>query len=455
MFFVYLFKNASINKYTIIKQNNKCYFFTLKVGNYAIIKLMLGGVQMFLPNYTESISEDTKGYTTRRIIFDKLWVHIYGSAKYSRTEIKYHINPDVKKEDICLSWYMQAINDYLVNHPCYKEYKNRRVNVFDFSCVRFLYISDLKIDSDEFQIIRNTYPNIFSVTTIDCLIDKSACIGCLNCYYRDKRSTLTSLDSLQGFSGKILSLDETGVLSLNQNVLHLACEVLELEEVDLNYEYFFLTTCAPKVRRVDIHKKKKEECLGQKDLLFLSGFYNLEAISIDGEIENYREIQKLERLRKIERLLVTDKNALTMTKEKREKDILQMRDKGFTEKQIRHYIMFQTLVEKNKDCDFLHKLYVPRLERVLWEDKITTKELTRIREELIQIAKLDRKERKNISKEKKEETLFDTLNNLYFDSNPPKEEEYVLVDSRPFSFDMEDEKGIQYYIKNKKITVEE
>lgn len=328
------------------------------------------------------------------------------------------------------------------------------VNLSDFSCVRFVQIYNLKISGDAFQVIKNTYPDILSIGTEKCVMDKNVSLGSLNCYYRDNHSTFFSLEALQDFSGRILDLNETHILHDNETTLHLFCEVLKLHNVFLDYERFFLTTSAPKVRRIEIHKKRKQDFLNPKDLLFISGFYNLEAISIDGMVETYDEIKKLERLRRVEGLLVTDGKILEEMKEKREYDCCQLKEKGYTQEQLKHYLMFQATVEQNKNLDFYHTLYVSRLERVNWENKIETNNLKKIREELMQISSMSRKQRRDISRENHEETFFDLHNDLSFDKITLEEDEYILVDTRPFSFDMEEEKGMQYYKKNNRIILD-
>lgn len=103
----------------------------------------------------------------------------------------------------------------------------------------------------------------------------------------------------------------------NQRTLNLDCEILVLDNVDINYECFFLTTNASKLRKLVISRTKHKKWLSHKDLLFISGFYNLESIAIDGKIENYQQIQKLERL------IQTEANELEKTRQKR----IQMYDK--------------------------------------------------------------------------------------------------------------------------------
>ena len=112
--------------------------------------------------------------------------------------------------------------------------------------------------------------------------------------------------------------------------------------------------------------------------------------------------------------------------------------------------MMQRMLIQNKYQDLQHKLYVPRLERVKWENKISTKDLEKIREELLFISNLSLENRKNISREtKKEYTIFENMYGLNFDYHLDDNEEEVLIDSRPF-----EDGGIQYYIRRKKLILE-
>lgn len=123
--------------------------------------------------------------------------------------------------------------------------------------------------------------------------------------------------------------------------------------------------------------------------------------------------------------------------------------------------MYQTLGIQNQYLAFANKLYIPRLERVKLENKITTKELSQIKEELIAISNMTAKERKNISREKRELTVFDDINGLSFDRNPKRNDDaYILVDTYPkieFADDfMElEKKTVKYYVKNKGIIIDE
>lgn len=60
-----------------------------------------------------------------------------------------------------------------------------------------------------------------------------------------------------------------------ENILQLNNVLMKLNGINFNYEYFSLTTSAPNLRKIEIYIKP---FLSDKDLLFISGFYNLESV---------------------------------------------------------------------------------------------------------------------------------------------------------------------------------
>ena len=258
-----------------------------------------------------------------------------------------------------------------------------------------------------------------------------------------------SLNQLNGFAGDTLHLSRTKISNKNHHTLNLSCDILTLDDINLDYEAFFLKTDAPKMRKLEILHSKKKDLLGTKDLLFISGFYNLEYVDIDGVIDNYDSLQKLERLREIRGLLQSDKNQLEMVKKRR------MKNRKVSDKRIRHSLMVQGMEIENNHLEFLSKLYTPRLERVKWENKIATNDSDKIQKELLAISNMPREERKNISRERKEYTFFDYIHGLAFDLVSNNDDEYVLVDSRPVKiFGDSEREGIKYYVKSKKIVID-
>lgn len=401
---------------------------------------------MILPNCKEIIISD-KDPTHRLIKFDKLSVRIFGDAKYSRTKIKYFINKGCKRRNIDLSIYINAINDYFISHPLYKKHKNKIVNLYDFNNIRWIAFEGLKFNSNEFQIIKKTYPNILSIETTRCTIYKEALIGCLTCNYYDESSDIMSLDSFNGFSGETISLNQSHIVNMNKNVLHLNNALMELNRIHFNYEYFFLTTSAPNLRKIEIHTRP---FLNDKDLLFISGFYNLESVKIGAILSSYDQLKKLEKLRELRYVFCSDERELLAIKKRRKNIYEELLTRNLTEKQLKNYLMMQRMIIQNKYQDLQHKLYIPRSERVKWANKISTNELEKIREELIFISNMPIKKRKNLSQEeKKEYTIFDTMHGLAFDYIPDNENEDILIESRPF-----EDGGIKYYIRRKKLILE-
>ncbi len=342
-----------------------------------------------------------------------------------------------------MSSYIIAVNDYFISHPIYKKYENKFVNLYDFNNVKSLDFKGLKFSSNEFQIIKNKYPRLLSINTRNCTIYKEALVGCLTCNYYDQSSDIMSLDSFNGFSGKCISLDRSHILHMNKNILHLNTLLMKLRGIHFNYEHFFLTTSAPNLRKIEIHTKP---VLNDKDLLFVSGLYNLESVQIMAILSSYEQLQKLERLRELRYVFCSDENELEATKRKRRNIYEKLVTSNANEEQLKNYLMMKRMLIQNKYQDLQHKLYVPRLERVKWENKISTKELEKIREELLFISNLSLENRKNISREeKKEYTIFETMYGLNFDYHFDDNEEEVLIDSRPF----EDGGNSVLYLKKK------
>lgn len=404
---------------------------------------------MILPNYQEVIISNNKRGTNRKLIFDKLCVSIYSDAKHKETELFYSINSGCRRRNIDLSKYITAVNDYLISYPYYGIYNGKPTNLFDFSCIKYLTFKKLKFDSNEFQIINHCYPNLRLIHTGSCTIYPKALIGCLPCSYNDTNSTIMSLDQLNGFKGDTLCLSKTKIPNKNQSILNLLCDILTLEDVNLDYEAFFLQTDAPNMRKLEVFHSKKKNFLRTKDLLFLSGFYNLEYIDINGVIDNYDSLQKLEKLRELRGLLSSDEKQLDMVKKQRTKYYQELQKKQVSEERIQAYLMTQKMIIENRHLAFLSSLYTPRLERVRWENKITTNDSKKIQKELIEIAKMPPKMRKNISRERKEYTTFDHIHGLAFDHTPDNENEYQLTNSHLF-----DNEGIKYYVKSKKIVTD-
>lgn len=398
---------------------------------------------MILPNYKVNFIEKRKGNVFITITFDKVVVSLSGSAKYKSLDLFYTIKKGVRRRNVNLLKYFRLINDYLVSNDCILTYDNVNINIFDTNIVKSLSIRGLKITSGDMEYVKDKFKNLRLLETTNCTIYKQANIGILSCYYTDYKSDIMSLDSFNGFSGRNLYFHRSNILNNNSHLLHLYSVTLTMNQINIDYEKFMLMLDAPNLRKLVIFNTKD---LTDKDLLFISGLYNLERLEVDAILSNADQIKKLERLRYTSRIFVSGNSEIEQTKKKRKNFYDMLKEAGRNEKQLNDYLMFQYMMIYNEYLDLLNKLYVKRIDRIKWENKIHLNELNRIKKELFEISNMPYADKKNISREIKEYNLQDSLDDLWFDKVPTSEEEEHLVNSRPFN-----DGGIDYYVKRKKI----
>lgn len=402
---------------------------------------------MLFPDYKINIISQNKSQLLYNIIFDKVIVRLYGDAKYKRLEMKIVIKAGCRRRNVNLLEYLKAIVDYLISNNYVCIYEEKCVDLLNPDIVKFLDIEKLKITSGEIEYIKEKFPNLLTLNTSYCTIYDKANIGVLNCGYMDYKSNITSLDSFNGFKGRYLVFQESNILNNNKNFLHLYNVTLKFCNTDINYETLFLMLDAPNLRKLEIIRPKNKK-LSANDLLFISGLYNLESIDIDAIINSMEQIKKLECLREIKGILLSNPIEMEKIKQIKKKYFDIIKSSGASDEALEDYLMHQSVMFYNKYLDLLNELYVSRIERVNWENKISLNDLEKIRKELIIISKMFYKERRKISKEVKEVTLKDQLDGLCFDGILTDEEDYI-VNSRPFQ-----DGGIDYYIKRKKIILD-
>lgn len=393
--------------------------------------------------------------------FDKLSISVWFNVKYFRLDITIW-NPEKNYEkvsDIHLAPYLRTMMQYIRENKMFFEKKDGfKQDILKIENIKSLDIRYYKLTKEDIAII-SSFPKLLSFSTTSCFFTENCLFGNFKgLTYMDENSIFSNLDILNGFAGQTLKLCESKIMHQNKNVLHLNNICTHFDRLqNMDYEHFFLTTVAPNMRKLEIYSNQR---LNDKDLLFISGFYNLESVSIEGDISSYEQIEKLEKLRRLMYLFCTDEKELESTKAKR-KDFATY----FGNKPIeiqKNYLMTQRMAIQIQYQEFFHTLYVPRLERVKWQDKISSYDLEQIKDELETIAQMSRKERRKLAREpKKEYNLFDSLNELWFDKipNPDDEDDCYLENSNPDPFDPYDDKGkkkgIDYYVLKRKIHLEE
>ena len=398
---------------------------------------------MILPEYKLEILHKCKSQMQYKIIFDRITVFGSCDSKYSIGSLVIRIKECYHRRNVNLLKYLIAINDFLISNNYIGEYAGKYIDMFSSNIIKTIDICNLKITSGEMEYINDTFPNLVTLTTNRCTIYDKASIGVLNCAYIDNESYLTTLDSFNGFSGRAIRLRNTKIMNQNKHTLHLNCEIMELINLDIDYKTFILMLDASKLRKFVIHNRKP---LNDSDLIFISGLYNLESIEMNAKINSLDQINKLERLRNIEGIFLND-SILNEKAKKKCSDVID--EYEISGEELDNYLMFQSMLKYNKYLDLLNKLYVKRIDRVNYENKINENDLEKIKKDLLTISKMSFADRKKIAKEIKDYDMRDDLDGLYFDKHPFLEEEEVLMNSRLFDSD-----GIQYYVKRKHIVLD-
>ena len=385
--------------------------------------------------------------------FEKIIVNIFLDRKSHRLDIKIIKKEKINRKKINLLMYIQYIIDYISKNQilCKKDDSVFKEDILKLNKVKSLELINLKIEDIDIKLINDKFKNLRDFNTKNCTLYSNCNLGILKCNIYDFNSDIYGLDMFNGFEGNILRLTRSNIKRINKNVLNLNNIITIFRGIDIDYEYFFLTTSAPNMRKLEIYRSPKYSKLKNNDLLFISGFYNLESISIDGVVTNYEQINKLEKLRKIDRLFCLDEKQYEVVKRKQTKYFNHLIENNVSASRLQNFLMLNRMVIQNQYQELFHKLYVPRLERVKWEDKITKNDLERIREELIKIQEMSSKDRKNISREvQKKFNLFDDLYDLWFDKYPKQDDDIIERYSRSFQSE-----EIKYYTLNKKIHIDE
>lgn len=385
-------------------------------------------------------------YGVFNLCFNNIIVNLRLNKKHHNIDIRISKKENIKRKSINLSDYFEEIVKFLKENQylCKKDNSDFKEDILKLDNVKYLELNSFKLVQKDIEFISTKFKQLRILTTQKCTYYNNCNLGILKCDIMDYCSDIYELDIFNGFEGKLLFLKNSKIKRMNLNVLHLNNIVTIFRNIDINYEYFFLTTDAPKMRKIEINNHSK---LTNNDLLFLSGFYNLESVDIGAIISNYEQLEKLEKLRNIDRIYCLDEETLKIVKCKQKNNFEKLLSNNATESRIKNFLMQNRMRIQNEYQEFFHKLYVPRLERVTWENKINKNDLKQIKEELLKIKNMTDSDRKNISREQeKEYNFFDETFGLYFDKHPSLETEIVEKDSRPFQ-----EGGIKYYSLRKNI----
>lgn len=250
--------------------------------------------------------------------FEKVLIWLSLDRKYHRLDVyvERQESCEDKSKNIDISYPLVGLIEYLERNQifCKKDGQTFKKDILQLENISTITISNLELDEKD-CVVLHLFPKLRCLKTKNCIIYEDCNLGSLKCNYYDNSSLICNLDSFNGFEGKFFNLNESKIMHQNKNVLHLnnICTCFDRLQ-NMDYEHFFLTTVAPNMRKLEIYSNPR---LNDKDLLFISGFYNLESVSIEGDVSSYEQIEKLEKLRRLLYLFCTDEKELDSTKAKR------------------------------------------------------------------------------------------------------------------------------------------
>lgn len=385
-------------------------------------------------------------YSKKKIVtgillkFDKIEVELRINKKTDLLEILVTKKEKYKRKRINLNEYLEAVVEYIsTNQFFYKSDSSIfEEDILDLNKVRVIKLNSLKLEQSDIEYMRHKFKNLKYFYTEMCTIYNSCNIGVLGCNFRDIGSNISSLDVFNHFTGDILSFKKTHFRKMNKNFLHLNNVITTFEDVKVDYALFFLITDAPKMRKLEISKIPK---LNDSDLIFISGLYNLEILEADGLVHSYDQLMKLERLKEMGGIYCIEQREYDKMKRIQKEGYEYMVGRNLSAEQLKNYLITQRFLLQTKYQKAMQRLYVDRLERVKWQDKIEANDLEHIRNHLLEIDNMSIKERREIGKVQEErDSIFDAIYGL--DSGVNEDDSIIKKTTSGGPFD---DDGIEYY----------
>lgn len=375
----------------------------------------VNGITVLKKIYEPSLQEPHFYVKNKGIIIE----YIYGdwfNIKYRQGHLYIKKDPAYKGEEIpSISECLEKLNKYIEENHYYASYKatnkilddyNRQLNkqegidLVNQSCIKNISVNSLFVTSNDIKKMAATFKNVKFFDTKNCVIDKNVSLYILPLYsYMDSSS---SFDSLKVFDGAQFRIALSGSTFKNNfsNILHLDCEDIKLNNVNIDYNLFFLKTLAEKLKELTI---ESETPLNDKDLMFLSNFYNLEELDVYGITSNYDLLYKLDKLNDIPyHLFMSDEKELEIVKRNSTASLEKIRselgDKFEQEFNVTNYLMNKRASIERQNQKFYKMIRVPRISKVKW-GYMLAKDDKDIMDYLLKVSKMPIKLRKTIGTE--------------------------------------------------------
>ena len=223
---------------------------------------------------------------------------MYGDGyneKYSTLELFIYPDPYYKGDKKNIKDVLLLLNDYINNN--YREYnkkinkiiygidntknvkiKYKKDNIFNIDYIKRVYIENLVITDEDIDLLM-LYKNLKNITTRNCIYNVKNMYKLNTKNIIDFNSTIPSINIFNGIDVDSLYLSGTKILN---NVIKngtIKANYLKLENIDLNYELFFLLFNFIGVKELEIDEK----ILNDNELNFLKVFYEVNSITASGE----------------------------------------------------------------------------------------------------------------------------------------------------------------------------
>lgn len=379
-----------------------------------------------MKNYTTDIEE--AGYYGY-LYFDKIYIYYIINSKWSYMKLTIDsINREQIKENINLVDYIESFIEYLNNNSYFTraEHNSYKEDFLSKEHITEISIKNINLDKKSVDFIQNNFKNITFITIYDCIINEGVNLS----YFSDLQyvcifdSKINNANFIDYFNGICLDICESTIDNYT-GVLHLLCEKIHLRNVKTNYEKFFLMTSAPKVKKIEI---SNIENLLHEDLLFISGFYNLEEIKINAKVKNYNELMKLGELKEV--------NGVSL-------------DSG--EGNVNNSEIYKKLQLLNKHIDFYNKIKIDRLNLVKWQGKFSNETIGQIKETLEELKKTNNSKINEIQSKGRIDTVDESWYLRFgYEAKMEDREKFEIIDTDTGLFEYKND-GIKYYVLSKKI----
>lgn len=342
---------------------------------------------------------------------------MYGDGyneKYSTLELCIYPDPEYKgKKNI--KNVLLSLNDYINNN--YREYnkkinkiiygidntknikiKYKKDNIFNIDYIKRIYINDLVITDEDIDLLM-LYKNLKNITTRNCIYNVKNMYKLNTKNIIDFNSTIPNINIFDGINVDSLCLLGTRILNKVSKIGTLKAKYLKFQNIDLNYELFFLLFNFIGVKELEIDEMR----LNNNELNLLRVFNEANSITVSGEAKSLNFLNYLYELEYFYGdIKIIDQKYL---------EFLKMRYPN--KYNFDKYFLGIKLEELNKCKDFFEKIKLSKQALVKWQGIIKDSKEEDIRKRILYYSKLPLSIKKDLFKSENIEFIHTDIKDSY------------------------------------------